>query len=665
MQAVSFDGSTQLATRPKEDVLGEAMTITAVLYFDSSGTETLPEAWGKGSTFCCRVSNTGEIHLNGPNPTGVFIPLDDWVKVSVNYDDNGSATSVDVDDANVWNGVISGNINNVDSFFCVGANSLSDGSFTRHWKGAFAHLNITLADGSVYAQWDFQNNLDSSGNNRHLKLVNIPPVSIDNSAELALYDRVNNEGFGERMTFSNSQGVQMDNLVTLSGDYFLEFQCIPDGSSSAGDFIDRTAGDGTAFAIFNNLLQVYLRFSDFGVIIWNITGACRTSEPHTFRLEVSEASNTSTLYIDGINRGVRYVSGELSFSILGHDPQQPSPFIGVMSDININNQHYYKGNGIEASDWEDQIGDNDGTPNGGEIFIVPAHATDTTKDCLGADLKYSGSAYPALPQKVQSVGRGFDGTTQYITMASLTGSETVTSWGGTGTEPTISAGRIDFTAGSYWELTLSTGVSIPFNNSGAYDLASDGTLVEYINNPSVVRQDVYHAEMDRGFYKAVRASFGGIRGGANLQAFTSIKFRFIVGDVFNRFFFGTRNFADTQRNIGGYIANTGRVAFQFGAESYTSPFSITFDTGDEREIEMRSNGELLIDGVIVHTFSGTLNSVDDTEILLAGTNNNGTLSSTSHNHILLQAWVNGQEIDIHDTNLHIGTIYEHRLIDYP
>jgi len=145
------------------------------------------------------------------------------------------------------------------------------------------------------------------------------------------------------------------------------------------------------------------------------------------------------------------------------------------------------------------------------ILRIPAQVGSTTLDALGNPLEYRGSAYPALPQKVQSVAGEFDGTTQYITMASLTGSETVTSWGGTGTEPTISAGRIDFTAGSYWELTLSTGVSIPFNNSGAYDLASDGTLVEYINNPSVVRQDVYHAEMDNGYREYADTDNGNAR----------------------------------------------------------------------------------------------------------------------------------------------------------
>ncbi|MCP4833067.1 MAG: LamG domain-containing protein, partial [Gammaproteobacteria bacterium] len=44
------------------------------------------------------------------------------------------------------------------------------------------------------------------------------------------------------------------------------------------------------------------------------------------------------------------------------------------------------------------------------------------------------------------------------------------------------------------------GVSIPFNNLGSYDIASDGTLVSYINNPTSALQDVVHRELREGFF---------------------------------------------------------------------------------------------------------------------------------------------------------------------
>ena len=73
-----------------------------------------------------------------------------------------------------------------------------------------------------------------------------------------------------------------------------------------------------------------------------------------------------------------------------------------------------------------------------------------------------------------------DGVADYIAVASLTGSETVTSSYGTST-PSISAGRIDFTAGTCAMLELSNGSIYPLcENSGltAYDIVNgaDGTL---------------------------------------------------------------------------------------------------------------------------------------------------------------------------------------------
>lgn len=75
----------------------------------------------------------------------------------------------------------------------------------------------------------------------------------------------------------------------------------------------------------------------------------------------------------------------------------------------------------------------------------------------------------------------FDGTNDYIAIASLTGSETVISKNGTASL-TISAGRIDATAGTLWDLVLSNGSRYYCNEESgttAYDAsgnAAHGTL---------------------------------------------------------------------------------------------------------------------------------------------------------------------------------------------
>jgi len=441
-----------------------------------------------------RAAATNFLSVTGYQNTGYALDPNAWQHVRVEHNAQGQAIEAWVDGVSVWSGTSPLPNDNGETVMNVVSDSAANDEVI------VKYAKITLADGTIYAQWDFQNELDSSGNDRHLTLVNNPSFPIDNSAELAPYDRINTEGYSEG------------------------------------------------------------------------TGA-------------------------------------------------------------------YAG------------------------YLVPAQVGSTTLDALGNPLEYRGSAYPALPQKVQSVGRGFDGTTQYITMASLTGSETVTSWGGTGTEPTISAGRIDFTAGSYWELTLSTGVSIPFNNSGAYDLASDGTLVEYINNPSVVRQDVYHAEMDRGFYKAVRKASGAagrIVTDVVDSDVVSIKARFIAnsdGAIIGLGSYDPSSHCKLRFSGASALVTIGSISDILNISSLT-PF------GKEHTVEIFVNGDVWVNeeyqgntgGVYVpHTTTGYACFLSQVS----------WFQSSGSDAILLQAWVNGQEIDIHDTNNHVGAIETHRLVDYP
>ena len=89
--------------------------------------------------------------------------------------------------------------------------------------------------------------------------------------------------------------------------------------------------------------------------------------------------------------------------------------------------------------------------------------------------------------------------TEYATNANLVGTETVTSSGGTST-PTISAGRIDFTAGTCWGLTISNGSIYPLGEgagTAAYDVVNGEPLV-LVNSPSWGTQGSYFWNENQG-----------------------------------------------------------------------------------------------------------------------------------------------------------------------
>ncbi len=100
--------------------------------------------------------------------------------------------------------------------------------------------------------------------------------------------------------------------------------------------------------------------------------------------------------------------------------------------------------------------------------------------------------------------------TEYATNVNLVGTETVTSSGGTST-PTISAGRIDFTAGTCWGLTLSNGSIYPLGEgagTAAYDVVNDQQLV-LVNSPTWGNQSQYFWNENQGFSLGNRGRFSG------------------------------------------------------------------------------------------------------------------------------------------------------------
>ena len=196
-------------------------------------------------------------------------------------------------------------------------------------------------------------------------------------------------------------------------------------------------------------------------------------------------------------------------------------FQGIISNlaIDVGNtgalNNLYQGYGNTDADWIDQIGSNNGTVNGSPSNIfLPRDESDPTNDVFANPLTNTGRR-PNDAALHSSNCLTADGTL-YIAAAHLTGSETVVSSGGTST-PSISAGRIDFTAGTCWDLTLSDGTHYPLSEGWGVDIGSstsdnDGVLTNSIlANAWGATQDEYHYNLLNGFSLYEHASTADIR----------------------------------------------------------------------------------------------------------------------------------------------------------
>ncbi|HCR85900.1 MAG TPA: hypothetical protein DIV86_04405 [Alphaproteobacteria bacterium] len=139
----------------------------------------------------------------------------------------------------------------------------------------------------------------------------------------------------------------------------------------------------------------------------------------------------------------------------------------------------------------------------GGIFI-PRNEADNSKDVLGNNLQYSGKVKNPL-KLIQSPCGNFDGVDDYLSITSLTGSETVVSKLGTATV-TISSGRIDFGAGTCYNLVLSNGSKYAFSEGAGttiYDVSGNNRHGSLINTSEGSfwgeTQDVYHYNIINGF----------------------------------------------------------------------------------------------------------------------------------------------------------------------
>lgn len=159
--------------------------------------------------------------------------------------------------------------------------------------------------------------------------------------------------------------------------------------------------------------------------------------------------------------------------------------------------------------FQNQVGYN----TSGAVYI-PRDESDPTNDVLGNPLTNTGRR-PNDASLHSSNCLTADGTL-YIAAAHLAGTETVVSSGGTST-PSISAGRIDFTAGTCWDLTLSDGTHYPLSEGWGVDIGSstsdnDGVLTNSVlANAWGATQNEYHYNLISGFSLYEHASTAAIR----------------------------------------------------------------------------------------------------------------------------------------------------------
>lgn len=142
------------------------------------------------------------------------------------------------------------------------------------------------------------------------------------------------------------------------------------------------------------------------------------------------------------------------------------------------------------------------TDNSG--VLIPRDESNISKDAAGNNLQYSGRVKYNI-KLVESNCANFDGVDDYLSIPELTGTETVTSSEGTAT-PTISAGRIDFTAGTCWKLKLDNGSYYVFSEgkgTNIYDVSGNDYHATATNITEVdfwaESQDNLHWNISKGF----------------------------------------------------------------------------------------------------------------------------------------------------------------------
>lgn len=157
----------------------------------------------------------------------------------------------------------------------------------------------------------------------------------------------------------------------------------------------------------------------------------------------------------------------------------------------------YEGNDVPIS-WRNEVGYRAGA------IEIPQHSKLPHLNTAGGVIDLTGEV-PRNAKLLASNCATFDGVDDHVLAAHLAGTETVTSSGGTST-PTVSAGRIDFTAGTCWDLVLDDGTIYPLaegNGTTAYDVSGSdnhGTITSATNATFWgATQNSYHRNITNGF----------------------------------------------------------------------------------------------------------------------------------------------------------------------
>lgn len=198
----------------------------------------------------------------------------------------------------------------------------------------------------------------------------------------------------------------------------------------------------------------------------------------------------------------------------------------------------------------------------------------------------------------------FNGTDQSISVSSLTGSETVVSSGGTST-PSISAGQIDFTAGTCWDLRLSNGMIIPMSNKGmggVYDTFNKAfyPITTYAASMWNGTQDSYHEHLNNGCDIAL--DFDGIDDVVSLTSDTNLAgdFKISFGINFGVMPTGDNGIFSSANTANAFILRSNTIAVKINGSWHTD-VAPALSANTNYQIEVIRTGTLLtvkVDGSV-------------------------------------------------------------------
>lgn len=198
-------------------------------------------------------------------------------------------------------------------------------------------------------------------------------------------------------------GVNLQNpAIPLTGDFEITWKAVvPDGWVSASNrfmISQHLTADNGRFVLgaLGSTGQSYLFVG--GNTIMGVT--VNDGIPREYR--VTRTGNVFELFVDGVSQGTTTSSSQISntHTSIGTTPDINRFFEGSVWDVNINNQHFYKGYGNTDAHWVDQIGSNHGTVIGNPVSYFP-NAEAPFKDLM-AHYTFDYDTQKTLPLDISS-----------------------------------------------------------------------------------------------------------------------------------------------------------------------------------------------------------------------------------------------------------------------